>query len=364
MSEYEKVGVDYGRLDETKRVAIRAAGETSALMAAHSGKVFESSRGASAFVFELGGQQLAFVVEGLGTKAILARLWAEATGEDRFGDIGIDAVAAIVNDVCSVGALPVVVNAYVATGGSDWHEGQPWLRSLLVGFGRGCRLAEAVWGGGESPALPKLVSPPDVEVAGASIGVVPSEWGPILGDELRDGDAIVLIGSSGLHANGASLARAIAEPLEDGLRTTLPSGISLGDALLRPSVVYVSLVAELRRRGIRPSYLAHVTGHGFRKLMRAPADLVYVIEHLPPPPECLEYLVRQASMNDHEAYGTFNMGVGFAIYVPSKQATAVVDAAQRCGMNARVAGHVESGTRAVELTPLGVTYIGDEMDLG
>src|ERR1700712_5667443 len=123
MSEYGKVGIDYEILDESKRAAIRHAQATSPLIAAHGGKVVEDSRGASAFVLEIGGQQLAFVVEGLGTKSILARQWLEQTGEDRFADVGIDGVAAIVNDVASVGALPFVVNAYFATGGSDWHAG-------------------------------------------------------------------------------------------------------------------------------------------------------------------------------------------------------------------------------------------------
>jgi phosphoribosylformylglycinamidine cyclo-ligase len=364
MSEYGKVGVDYALLDGTKRTAIRAAEATSSLLEHHGGQVIAASRGASAFVFELGDQQLAFVIEGLGTKSVLARLWAEATGEDRFADIGIDAVAAIVNDISSVGALPVVVNAYVATGSSDWHAGQTWLRSLLDGFGRGCGLATAVWGGGESPALPELVSPADVEVAGSSIGVVLREWGPVLGAQLRPGDAIVLVNSSGLHANGASLARSVAESLVDGLRTKMPSGTAFGDALLRPTIVYVPLIAELQRRGIRPSYLAHITGHGLRKLMRSPADLVYIIEQLPPVPEALTFLVEHAGMSDREAYGTFNMGAGFAVYVEREHADVVVEIARGCGMKAHVAGHVESGGRAVELTPLGITYSGEEMELG
>src|SRR3954469_5073348 len=195
-SEYTKAGIDYDVLDESKRAAIRNAEATSPLIAAHGGRVIEQSRGASAFVLEIGGQQLAFVVEGLGTKSILSRQWLEQTGEDRFADVGVDAVAAIVNDVASVGALPFVVNAYFATGGSDWHAGNTAIQSLLEGWRRGCEAAGAVWGGGESPALPGLVSPEDVEIAGSSIGTVPPEWGPLLGDALEAGQAIVLIHSS------------------------------------------------------------------------------------------------------------------------------------------------------------------------
>jgi phosphoribosylformylglycinamidine cyclo-ligase len=363
VDEYRQLGVDYDVLDEGKRMAIDYARATSSLLAAHGGRVLEASRGASAFVVELGGLQLAFVIEGLGTKSVLARQWWETTGQDRFADVGVDAVAAVVNDVCSVGAAPAVVNAYFATGSSDWYAVNTRMRSLLLGWRRGCELARAVWGGGESPALPGLVSAEDVEIAGAAIGIVPAAWGPILGDELRDGDALVLVESSGLHANGASLARSLAASLPAGLETRMPSGRALGDALLDPSIVYVPLVAELARRGVRPSYLSHVTGHGLRKLMRAPAELTYVVERLPPVPESLSFLVEHAALDEREAYGTFNMGAGFAVYLERAHADTTLAAAAACGMRAMVAGHVERGARRVELAPLGIAFPADELEL-
>jgi phosphoribosylformylglycinamidine cyclo-ligase len=364
MSEYGKLGIDYDVLDESKRAAIGFAQSTSHLLEQHGGRAVEASRGASAFVLQLAGQHLAFVIEGLGTKSIISRHWWEVAGEDRFADVGIDAVGAIVNDVCSVGALPMVINAYFATGRSDWHAGAHGLRSLLAGWRRGCEISEAAWGGGESPALPDLVSPDDIELAGSAIGLVPAEWGPILGEELRAGDAIVLVESSGLHANGASLARSVAAALPDGLLTTMPGGRRFGDALLDPSVIYVPLVAELRARGIRPSYLSHITGHGMRKLMRAPVELTYVVRELPPVPEVLAFLVEHAGIDQREAYGTFNMGAGFAVYVEPGLARDVVDAAAARGMRATVAGHVEAGERGVELAGPGLSYLGSELDLG
>lgn len=364
MSEYGKLGIDYDVLDASKRDAISFAQSTSHLLARHGGRAVEASRGASAFVLELGGQGLAFVVEGLGTKSIISRRWMEVSGEDRFADVGIDAVGAIVNDVCSVGALPIVINAYFATGRSDWHAGSTALASLLAGWHRACEISEAAWGGGESPALPDLVAPDDIELAGSAIGLIAPEWGPILGDELRAGDAIVLVDSSGLHANGASLARSVADGLPDGLLTAMPSGRRFGDALLDPSVIYVPLVAELRKREIRPSYLSHLTGHGMRKLMRAPVDLTYVIDELPPVPEALSFLVEHACIDAREAYGTFNMGAGFAVYVAAGQAQAVVDAAAARGLRASIGGHVEAGERSVELAELGVSYAGSELELG
>jgi phosphoribosylformylglycinamidine cyclo-ligase len=364
VSEYGKLGIDYDVLDESKRSAIGFAQSTSHLLEQHGGRVVEASRGASAFVLELGCQHLAFVVEGLGTKSIISRRWLEEVGEDRFADIGVDAVGAIVNDVVSVGALPLVINAYFATGRSDWHAGQSGLRSLLAGWRRGCELSGAAWGGGESPALPGLVSDDDIELAGSAIGLVPAEWGPILGDELRDGDAIVLVESSGLHANGASLARSVADALPDGLLTAMPSGRRFGDALLDPSIIYVPLVAELRRRAIRPSYLSHITGHGMRKLMRAPGDFSYVIDELPAVPEVLAFLSEQAGIDQREAYGTFNMGAGFAVYVAPEHARDVVDAAAAHGMRAAISGRVQAGERGVELARLGIAYSGSELELG
>jgi phosphoribosylformylglycinamidine cyclo-ligase len=174
----------------------------------------------------------------------------------------------------------------------------------------------------------------------------------------------VLIDSSGLHANGATLARSVAKSLPDGLRTEMPDGTQFGDALLTPSVIYVPLVAELRKRGIKPSYLAHITGHGMRKLMRATQDLVYVIDELPPVPPVLEFLAEQAGMSERDAYGTFNMGAGWAVYVEPEFAEQVVEAAAASGMNAHVAGHVEAGERAVELTGPGISYSGSELELG
>lgn len=360
---YGEVGVDYSILDRSKRAAITAARATSAMLSAHGGRVVEESRGASAFVMELGDETLAFVIEGLGTKSLIATQWLALTGEDRFADIGVDAVGAIVNDIVSVGALPLVVNAYFATGRSDWHGGSGSLESLLAGWGHACARSGAVWGGGESPALPGLVSEKDVEIAGSCVGRIPASWRPILGDELADGDRIVLIESSGLHANGASIARAAAAALPDGLRTALPGGEPFGSALLRPSLLYVSLVRRLHELGVRPTYLSHVTGHGFRKLMRAPAELAYVIDELPPVPEVLLSLAEFAELDARAAYGTFNMGAGFAVYVRPSDVDAAVAAAADSGLRAWPAGRVVAGKRSVELPTLDITFDGEELDL-
>src|ERR1700722_3392770 len=131
---YRAAGVDYEVLDAGKRLAMTRALATSALMGARGGRALDVSRGEPAFVFELGGQTLAFVVEGLGTKSMIARAVLEGQGVNRFGDVAYDTVAAIVNDLCCVGALPVVLNAYFATGASDWYSHQDRQAGLLAGW--------------------------------------------------------------------------------------------------------------------------------------------------------------------------------------------------------------------------------------
>ena len=161
------------------------------------------------------------MLEGLGTKSMIARACEDQLGAHGFHAVAYDTVAAIVNDLCCVGALPLVVNAYFATGASDWYSFADRQAGLLAGWRHGCEDAGAAWGGGESPALSGLVSTDEIELAGSAVGLVPG-GSPILGADLADGDEIVLVKSSGLHANGASLARMIAAQLPGGYGFELP----------------------------------------------------------------------------------------------------------------------------------------------
>jgi phosphoribosylformylglycinamidine cyclo-ligase len=362
-ASYRAAGVDYAALDAAKRMAMAKALSTSPQLAETGARALDSSRGEPAFVFELDGRAFAFVVEGLGTKSIVARQVLEEEGINRFGEVAYDTVAAIVNDLCCVGALPLVVNAYFATGASEWYRQSERSAALLEGWRSACADAGCTWGGGESPSLPGLLDERDIELAGAAVGVVPEGHSPILGAELSAGDEIVLVSSSGLHANGASLARLLAGRLPEGYATTLPSGASLGEALLEPSVMYARLVAELLGAGLAVTYLSHVTGHGLLKLMRPAKPLTYRIERLPEVPEVLRFLAAQAELDPHAAYSTFNMGSGYAVYCGKGDAKAVLQIAQGLGLSALLAGHVEEGPRQVILEPVGVRFAGDELEL-
>ncbi|HXC45792.1 MAG TPA: AIR synthase related protein [Solirubrobacteraceae bacterium] len=362
-ANYKAAGVDYDALDEGKRMAMARALATSSLLDLRGGRALDASRGEPAFVFEFGDTTLAFVMEGLGTKSVIARQLLERHGVNRFADVAYDTVAAILNDLCCVGALPLVVNAYFATGASEWYAESERAAALLEGWQRACIDAGCAWGGGESPSLPGLVAAADIELAGAAVGAVPASRSAILGEQLQAGDEIVLVASSGLHANGASLARLLVERLPDGYMTGLPSGRALGEALLDASLMYVSLVQALMESDLGISYLSHVTGHGLLKLMRPAKALSYRISRLPPVPEVLAFLAEQAGLDEHAAYSTFNMGSGYAVYCSGGTGPDVVEMARRLGFQAVVAGSVEAGARQVILEPIGVRYVGDELDL-
>jgi phosphoribosylformylglycinamidine cyclo-ligase len=365
---YSAAGVDYETLDAGKRLAIAGALSTSALLEGRGGHALDASRGEPAFVFELDGRMLAFVVEGLGTKSVIARQVLEAQGVNRFGDVAYDTVAAILNDLCCVGALPLVVNAYFATGASEWYREGERGAALIEGWRRACVDAGCTWGGGESPSLPGLLDEREIELAGAAVGAVPAGRRALLGEELEPGDEIVLVASSGLHANGASLARLLAGRLPDGYATELAADRSspvttLGEALLEPSVMYVGLVAALLAQELPLRYISHITGHGLLKLMRPSRALTYRIERLPPVPAVLSFLVEQARLDAHAAYSTFNMGSGYALYCAPGAGEAIVTIAERLGLSALVAGRVEEGSRQVILEPVGVRFAGEELDL-
>ena len=362
-SAYSSAGVDYDALDAGKRNALTAALSTSELLAARGAHALDASRGEPAFVFETAGRAFGFVLETLGTKSIIARQLEDRLGPGGFESVAYDTVAAIVNDLCCVGALPLVVNAYFATGSSDWYRDADRQAALLAGWRRGCVDSGAAWGGGESPSLSGLVAAAEIELAGSAVGLVPEGRSPVLGGELRCGDEIVLVASSGLHANGASLARAVAERLPAGYDTPLPSGRSFGEALLDPSVIYVKLVETLLSAGVAVHYLSHITGHGFLKLMRPRQELSYRIDRLPEVPEVLAFLVDQAELSPAAAYSTFNMGAGFAVYCIAGSGEEVVRAASELGLGAWLAGGVEPGPRRVVLSELGLVYESGDLDL-
>lgn len=359
---YRDAGVDYDVLDAAKRRSIEQAAATLGYARDRGASVVAESVGEPATLIDLGGIRLAVVLECLGTKSMIARAVESDLGLDRWHAVGIDTVAAVVNDLCCLGALPLAVNAYLATGDSGWYSGGRHA-SLVAGWRHACEQAGAAWVGGESPALAGMVAPGQVDLAGSAVGRVPDGAEAWLGSRLSAGDEIVLVASSGLHANGASLARKVAASSPSGWAESLPSGRALGDAVLDPSVIYVGLVSALVESGLPVHYSTHVTGHGWRKLMRAQRELTYRLQDVPEVPEVLAALSDLAGLSPNEAYATFNMGAGFALFVADGAGESAAAVAAENGYEAIVAGRVEDGPRCVVIEPLGIIYASGQLEL-
>jgi len=361
---YGQSGVNYDQLDAFKRACQRAAATTTGALKQHGLSEPPAVRGESAYLLETPTEYLAHVEEGLGTKNLVADAMLKATGRSFYRNIGIDTVATIVNDLVTCGALPVSVAMHAAVGDSSWFAQGTRGTDLAEGFAEGCRLSDAAWGGGETPALRGIVEPGAIVLAGSAIGRIRPKTSRIRGD-VRDGDAIVLVASSGVHTNGLTLCRAIADRLPQGYLTPIGDGRAYGEALLDPSVIYVRLVATFQRAGLKPHYAAHITGHGWRKLMRLDEPFVYRIDALGTVPAVFRFMIDGGHVAQREAYATFNMGAGFALYVDPTDVARCVELARQGGYVAWRAGTVRrQGTRkAVEIAPLGITFEAETLQV-
>jgi phosphoribosylformylglycinamidine cyclo-ligase len=322
-----------------------------------------ASRGESAYVIDAGPFLIASIVECLGSKALVADEIYRLTGRCRYDAIAQDTLAMAVNDLITVGATPLVVQAYWAAGGSEWFADATRANALVDGWRQACEACGVAWGGGETPALAGIVEGGRIDLAAACTGIVSPRERLSLGERLAAGDAIVLLGSSGIHANGLSLARQLANRLPQGYLTEIAPGQTYGDALLEPTVLYAPVMRALHEAGIVPHYCANITGHGWRKLMRHPAELTYRLEYVPPVPAVLGFIQQHAGLDDGEAYGTFNMGAGFALFLPAERAAAAVAVAQACGVPAQHAGTVCAGPKQVVIEPLGLSFDAHALQL-
>jgi phosphoribosylformylglycinamidine cyclo-ligase len=361
---YGGSGVDYGKIDPLKIAAQRAAAATASQLDGHGFSEVEASRGESAYVVDVGPFYLASIVECLGSKALVADAMAELTGNVAYAAIAQDTIAMAVNDLITVGATPLVVQAYWAAGGSDWFDDGERARQLVAGWKRACDHCAIAWGGGETPALAGIVEPGRIDLAASCTGIVSPKERLSLGDRLGPGDAIVLLASSGIHANGLSLARQLAARLPRGYLAPLAASavpISFGEALLAPTVLYSPITEALHKAGISVHYAVNVTGHGWRKLMRHRAELSYRIHRLPDVPPVLSFIQEQAGLDARAAYGTFNMGAGFALFVAAGNAERTAAVARKAGVDAWVAGSVEAGAKRLVIEPLDLEYAGSEL---
>ena len=362
---YKNAGVDYAKIDPLKVLAQGAAADTARNLTPHGFSEVTASRGESAYVVDCGDFYLASITECLGTKALVAdamrALPANSAGRTYYDQIAQDTLAMAINDIITVGATPISVHAYWASGGSDWFADEARARDLVDGWKRACDRCGVAWGGGETPALAGVVEPDRIDLAASCVGIVRPKSRLTLGGKLGAGDAIVLLASSGIHANGISLARKLAERLPEGYAARLEDGTLFGDALLEPTLLYSPATEALAAAGIVPHYCVNITGHGWRKLMRHQAAFTHRINVLPPVPPVLQFIRQHAAIDDREAYGNLNMGAGFALFVASADAERTVQIAQSAGFRALIAGCVDNGPKQVLIDPLQLTFSGDDL---
>jgi phosphoribosylformylglycinamidine cyclo-ligase len=236
-------------------------------------------------------------------------------GHTYYDAVARDTIAMIVNDVIVVGAEPQVVTAYWEWR-RRWFDDRGRAADLVRGWTEACT-GSAPRGAAARRRRCRIITPGTIDLGGACAH---DRQGTLVSATACTGRCDRARASSGIHANGLTLARALADRLPQGYAKDIGTGMAYGDALLAPTVLYPPLVRALFEAGVDVHYLANVTGHGWRKLMRARRELRYVLHTVPPAPPLFAFMTREAGLDAAEAYATFNMGAGFAIYVPEPDA--------------------------------------------
>jgi phosphoribosylformylglycinamidine cyclo-ligase len=283
--------------------------------------------------------------DGVGSKVLIAQQMG------RFDTIGLDLVAMSVNDLLTSAAEPLFFLDYLAVNRIDPDE----TAALVEGVAQGCERAGCALLGGETAEMPDLYRKGHFDMAGFAVGVVERDLLPRT-DRVRPGDLLVGIASNGLHSNGYGLARKllledVGLPLDGRIKTL---GETLGEALLRPTEIYVRPVLEVLERYVsRPPItgMAHITGGGLPgnipRMLPSNCDAVLRRGSWPVPP-IFGYLERHGVLED-EMYRVFNMGIGYVLAVRPRSAAAVVRVLERHGQRALVIGHVRVGRGKLEL---------------
>lgn len=360
---YASTGVDYSTMDPVKKLAQEAGLQTAKNLTEAGFKEIQESRGETAFVWEQGDIYMAHVLECLGSKNLVADEVRKFSGKTHYDAIAQDTVATAVNDIIAVGAKPLVVNAYFSLGDSNWLNDRERTADLISGWARACDLSGTTWGGGETPTIKGVTYPETINLAASCVGIISPKERLVLGEKLVAGDRILLVESSGIHANGVSLARAIAVKLPEGYASKLPSGVSFGEALLAPTHLYARLIQDVFELGVDIHYLVNVTGHGWRKLMRASKNLSYILEQTPPVDPLFNFIQKHSGNSDKEMYSNFNMSTGFAIFVKEADVNKVITVGEKNNLKIWNAGFVENGEKQVVIKPKNITFKGDSLQV-
>ncbi|HIS55620.1 MAG: phosphoribosylformylglycinamidine cyclo-ligase [Lachnospiraceae bacterium] len=280
--------------------------------------------------------------DGVGTKLKLAFVM------DKHNTVGIDCVAMCVNDIACAGGEPLFFLDYIACGKNVPEK----IADIVSGVAEGCQQSGAALIGGETAEMPGFYPEDEYDLAGFAVGVV-DEKDLITGKDLADGDVLIGIASSGVHSNGFSLVRKVFPMDKESLNTYHEElGTTLGDALLKPTKIYVKALRAIREAGVRVKACSHITGGGFyENVPRMLPDGIRAVikkDSYPIPP-IFTMLAREGQIEEHMMYNTYNMGLGMVIGVKPEDADTVIKAIESAGEKAYVVGKAEAGEKGVTL---------------
>lgn len=360
---YSQVGDNYETKDPIKKLAQNAAKETGKNLKRHGFFEIEDSRGESAYVWSQNNTLMASVIEGLGTKNLIADGMRKITRRTYYDVIAHDTVATIINDLVSVGATPLVLHAYWAIEDNSWLQDKKRMTDFINGWKNACDIARVSWGGGETATMKQIVVKDKAEFGGSAIGIVKPKERLLTDKKLKSGDRILMLKSNGVNANGISLTRAIANKLKNGYSTKLKNGKMYGEALLTKTNIYAKLIEDLFNGEVDIHYISNITGHGMRKVMRARGNFTYVIEKIFNPQEIFLFIQKHANIDDYEIYQTYNMGMDYAIFLPEKDIKKAQKIVTQNGFESLNAGYIKKGERQVIIKSKNLIYKGETLDL-
>lgn len=280
--------------------------------------------------------------DGVGTKIKLAFLL------DRHDTVGIDCVAMCVNDIVCAGAEPLFFLDYIACGRNYPEK----IAAIVKGVAEGCKQSGCALIGGETAEHPGLMPEEEYDLAGFAVGVV-DEKDLITGENIKPGDTLIGIASTGVHSNGFSLVRKVFDMTQESLNTYYDElGKTLGEALLAPTRIYVKALKSVKDAGVTIKGCSHITGGGFyENIPRMLPDGIHarVEKDSYEIPAIFRLLQKTGNLEEKMMYNTYNMGLGMMLAVDAKDAEKTIAALQAAGETAYVVGSCEAGEKGVTL---------------
>lgn len=280
--------------------------------------------------------------DGVGTKLKLAFLM------DKHDTVGIDCVAMCVNDIACAGGEPLFFLDYIACGRNYPEK----IASIVKGVAEGCKMAGAALIGGETAEHPGLMPEEEYDLAGFAVGLA-DEKNLITGADIRPGDVLVGIASSGVHSNGFSLIRKVFEMTKESLETYYEElGATLGETLIAPTKIYVKSLKSVKDAGITIKGCSHITGGGFYEnipRMLPEGVRAFIERDSYQVPAIFGLLQKKGGIDEQVMYNTYNMGLGMVIALAPSDAEDAVKAIEAAGEKAYVVGKVQAGEKGVTI---------------